>query len=82
MNNEFGDVDLFKNAIAEDRLDPPVDAYLRSTGLSETEISEVRDLYRTFCQAIENAFTAGLPDLVSGPQAESQPDPAATGKVV
>lgn len=74
MNNEFGDIALFNKAIAIDRLDPPVDDYLRSTGLSDSEIAEVRGLYRTFCQAIEGAFTTDLPDLAGGPQAEPDID--------
>ncbi len=73
MNNEFGDIDLFNAAIARDRLDPPVDAYLQSVGLSESEATEVRSLYQKFCFAIENAASEDLPDLVGGQPAESMP---------
>lgn len=72
MKNEFGDIDLFNTAVTTDRLDPPVDEYLRSVGLSEEEAAEVRVLYRTFCHAIENAFTSDLPDLAGGQQVGPQ----------
>ncbi len=71
MSNEFGDIDLFREALAADRLDPPVDDYLRSTGLSEADVVEVRSLYRKFCSAIENSATADLPDLAGGSQSNS-----------
>lgn len=79
MKNEFGDINLFAAAIAADRLDPPVDEYLRSTGLSDSEIGEVKALYRHFCSAIESALTTDLPDLAGGPQAETQDETAPVG---
>lgn len=82
MNNEFGDISLFNAAIARDRLDPPVDDYLRSAGLSDSEAADVRALYRTFCNAIEDAFTTDLPDLAGSPQVQPEVDPtsANTGR--
>lgn len=76
MDNEFGDIDLFNLAIARDRLDPPVDDYLQSVGLSDHEAAEVRALYRTYCQAIENPFTSKLPDLADRPQLQPQANQA------
>ena len=72
MIHEFGDIDLFHVAISQDRLDPPIDKYLASTGMSKSEIEEVRDLFKQFCAAIENSQTQPLPDVASGPRSVSQ----------
>lgn len=68
MNSRFGDIELFKSALAENRLDPQIDDYLRSAGLTESEAAEVRDLFRTFCEAIDNASESRLPDIATGVQ--------------
>lgn len=63
MEHEFGDIRLFNLALAQNRDKPPIDEYLRSAGLSESEIAEVRSVFDLFCAAIENAPEEGLPDI-------------------
>ena len=65
MEHDFGDIRLFNLALAENRVKPPIDQYLRSAGLSDSEVAEVRALFDVFCAAIENAPEAGLPDIAS-----------------
>jgi hypothetical protein len=66
VENSFVDIRLFNRAVAENRQLPPVNGYLRSTGLSDSEITEVESLFKVFCAAIENAPRTALPDLASG----------------
>ena len=66
MTKEFGDIDLFKIAIARSRIDPPLEDYLRTTGLTEAESREVMALFGEFCSAIENADSVPLPDIATG----------------
>lgn len=61
MVSEFGDIGLFNEAYAQDPVAPDVGKYLESVGLSESERAEVRALFDTFCVAIQNAETVGLP---------------------
>lgn len=77
MKYDFGDIDLFNLALNRSRTDPPVDEYLQTVGLSPTEIAEVRQLYRHFCEAIENADTEALPGIATGPEEQSRLNPSA-----
>lgn len=67
MRHNLGNIDLFHRAFLEDHEHPPVKDYLRSVGLSESEVAEVAVLFKVFCDAIENASEARLPDLAAGP---------------
>ena len=73
MKHEFGDINLFNLALAADRSRPPIEDYLRSVGLSVSELDEVKSLYEVFCDAIDNAPEAGLPDLASGSSSGTHP---------
>ena len=67
MKHNFGEIGLFHRAFLRDSANPPVEEYLRSVGLSESEIKEVSVLFKVFCEAVEHAPEAGLPDLAFGP---------------
>ena len=73
MKHDFGDIRLFNEAIAADRINPPIEDYLRSAGLSDSEIAEVRSIFNVYCAAIENAPDAGLPDIASATPADASP---------
>ena len=70
MKHNFGDIRLFNSALAENRVNPPIEDYLRSAGLSDSEIAEVRSIFDVYCTAIENAPEAGLPDIASATPAD------------
>ena len=65
MENAFGDIALFNRAKDANWDGPLLAAYLRSTGLSETEVEEVRSLFEVFRSAIDNSGVAALPEITS-----------------
>lgn len=67
MDHDFGDISLFHAAISQDRLEPPIDEYLVSAGLTASEIADVKAMFNRFCEAIENANAMPLPEIASGP---------------
>jgi hypothetical protein len=67
VQQRFGDLHVFADAVRDNPRSPDVRAYLETMGLAEEELSEVLERFNQFCRAIDNAASQRLPEIAAEP---------------